>query len=203
MQAANSCTQPAWHAKTTRTARLLHRRGKLWAARVSANASSYGCVNIVLLRWHMQGLHHERVQLDRGPGDHGDHGCGGLWRHPSRRRKLVRSFHAQEDTSLSSSVHVKHTLTSGPEKLLVHAFCPAKKQSSHGSALLVLMVPTSRGTFLLSEAVVSGLGICASCRGVHCIVPKWMFNMSDTTPYRPLTVSGTSKPANVTMLTTL
>ena len=40
-------------------------------------------------------------------------------------------------------------------------------------------------------------------RGVHCIVPKWMFNMSDTTPYAPKTFTGTSKPANVTMLTSL
>ena len=52
------------------------------------------------------------------------------------------------------------------------------------------------------EAGVSGLW-GASCRGVHCIVPKWMFNMSDTSPYAPLTMAGTSKPANVTLLTSL
>ena len=47
-------------------------------------------------------------------------------------------------------------------------------------------------------------GVCvAPCRGVHCIVPKWMFNMSDTKPYTPLTMAGSSKPANVTLLTSL
>ena len=47
-------------------------------------------------------------------------------------------------------------------------------------------------------------GICvASCRGVHCIIPKWMFNMTDKSPYTPLTMAGSSKPANVTLLTSL
>lgn len=39
--------------------------------------------------------------------------------------------------------------------------------------------------------------------GIHCIVPKWMFNMSDMTPYMPVVMPGTSKPANMTLQTTL
>ncbi|BDA46692.1 probable formamidase C869.04 [Coccomyxa sp. Obi] len=39
--------------------------------------------------------------------------------------------------------------------------------------------------------------------GIHCIVPKWMFNMSDMTPYSPVVMPGTSKPANMTLQTTL
>jgi hypothetical protein len=39
--------------------------------------------------------------------------------------------------------------------------------------------------------------------GIHCIVPKWMFNMSDMSPYAPTVFPGTSKAANVTMLTSL
>lgn len=32
---------------------------------------------------------------------------------------------------------------------------------------------------------------------------QWMFNMSDTSPFTPKVMAGTSKPANVTLLTSL
>ena len=37
---------------------------------------------------------------------------------------------------------------------------------------------------------------------MHCVIPKWMFANS-TTPYTPVTMAGSSKPANVTLLTSL
>lgn len=39
--------------------------------------------------------------------------------------------------------------------------------------------------------------------GIHVVIPKWMFNMSDKTPYSPTVMPGTSKPANMTLLTSL
>lgn len=39
--------------------------------------------------------------------------------------------------------------------------------------------------------------------GMQTIIPKWMFNMSDTAPYTPKVMSGTSKPASTTLLTSL
>ncbi|KAK9815846.1 hypothetical protein WJX72_010706 [[Myrmecia] bisecta] len=38
--------------------------------------------------------------------------------------------------------------------------------------------------------------------GIHCVIPKWMFANS-TTPYMPVTMAGTSKPADCKLLTTL
>ncbi|KAK9815353.1 hypothetical protein WJX72_002191 [[Myrmecia] bisecta] len=38
--------------------------------------------------------------------------------------------------------------------------------------------------------------------GIHCIIPKWMFANS-TTPFTPVTMAGSSKPADCTLLTSL
>lgn len=56
---------------------------------------------------------------------------------------------------------------------------------------------------VLTLKIVLKLQVVDGNWGIHVIVPKWMFNMTDMSPYMPNVMAGSSKPASMTLLTTL
>ena len=163
----------------------------------------------------MQGLHHECLQSDRGPGHHSHHRRHGLWcwsgtnaKYPHFMLRFIETNRPSSCLQFVLSKVARQQRYNGIAKLLSDSVPTVMQMIGllwhlsmhHPFRAMVppwLHLPLHDWTWLLVVQVVDGNW------GVHCIVPKWMFNMSDMTPYSPLVMPGTSKPANMTLQTTL